>query len=151
MAKADGDIVWFDGVQVNQGESAFAFEDKPAGEGVWADYSATSTIVGWSSFTQKSIYLKKIGKIVFVAFRFEGTSDSTSTTFTLPYTAINATCHFGGALVNAQDNSVTLTTASRAVLLANTSTVLCFSDMSGGAWTASNNKVIQGSLWYESA
>jgi hypothetical protein len=29
MAKADGDIVWFDGIQVNCGESAFAFSDKP--------------------------------------------------------------------------------------------------------------------------
>jgi len=59
---------YFDGAMLVEGESAFAFSDKPAGEGVWTDYSATSTIVGWSSFTTKEIYTKKIGnkKIIYV-------------------------------------------------------------------------------------
>ena len=38
----------------------------------WTDYSATSTIVGWSSYTTKSIFYKKIGKLVFVQFVISG-------------------------------------------------------------------------------
>ncbi len=69
------------------------------------DYSATSTVVGWSSFTTKDIRYKKIGKTVFVWYSFNGTSDSTTTTFTLPFTAgLGATTSVPQALT--MDNGV---------------------------------------------
>jgi len=80
---------YFDGAMCVEGSSAFAFADKPAGEGVWANYSAVSTIVGWSSFTTKLIYTKKIGKTVFVSFFLHGVSNATTISFTLPYKSSN--------------------------------------------------------------
>ena len=58
----------------------------------WIDYSATSTIVGWSSFTTKVIKYRIIGKQVFFNIDLNGTSNSATTSFTLPYNSntINA-------------------------------------------------------------
>ena len=50
----------------------------------WIDYSATSTVVGWSSFTSKVIRYRILGKQMFVSFFINGTSNSTSASFTLP-------------------------------------------------------------------
>jgi len=51
---------------------------------VWVDYSGSSTVVGWSSFTTKNIRYSVNGKQVTVNYYIEGTSDSASITFTLP-------------------------------------------------------------------
>lgn len=51
----------------------------------WIDFSEQSTIVGWSSYTGKQIRYKQIGSIVFVQYLIAGTSNSTSSTFTLPF------------------------------------------------------------------
>lgn len=54
----------------------------------WIDYSATSTIVGWSSYTTKKLQYKLIdSNLMVVQFNIEGTGSGTSTTFTLPYSA----------------------------------------------------------------
>ena len=50
------------------------------------DYSSTSTIVGWSAYTTKQIKYKMIGSVYFVFFNIAGTSNSTTTYFTLPIT-----------------------------------------------------------------
>ena len=55
----------------------------------WVDYSATSTIVGWSSFTTKSLRYRIIGKQLFFQALINGTSNSTSVTFTLPFNVTN--------------------------------------------------------------
>jgi hypothetical protein len=54
---------------------------------VWTDYSGTSTVTGWTSFTTKVIDYKKVGNLVFVKFRLIGTSNTTGANFTLPLTA----------------------------------------------------------------
>src|SRR5205814_10418940 len=61
----------------------------------WMDYSATSTIVVWTSFTSKLIFYKKIGKDVFVQFELTGTSNATTSTFTLPFTMANSVDLYG--------------------------------------------------------
>jgi len=149
-AKADGDIVWFDGVQVNQGESAFAFSDKPAGEGVWADYFATSTIVGWSSFTDSYIYTKKIGKTVFVRYLLSGTSNSTTTTFTVPYNSITFSLFAHGYTTDA---GTPTTTGGLLTLAANDTVVTCYKTMAGVAtdWTNNGTKTVAGQFCYEVA
>ncbi len=116
----------------------------------WTDYSATSTIVGWVSFGTKSIYYKKIGKLVFVCFTIIGTSNATSISFTLPYTSANTIVTFGGAMRIATNNDVGITGASCVRLLSNSATVNCYTDMYEAAWTNSGNKVVSGSFWYES-
>ena len=113
---------------------------------VWTDYSAISTIVGWTSFTTKQIYYKKVGKLIFCAFYLSGTSDSATTTFTLPS---NATQYFGGAIAQAKDNGSTLTTAVRIFGGGGGNAFAAYKDFSSASWTTSGTKEIIGSFWYE--
>jgi hypothetical protein len=115
----------------------------------WTDYSATSTIVGWASFTDKQIYTKKIGNTVFVSFRIEGTSNETSTSFTLPYTSSN-TVRINGCAVTADAGAFT-TTGGRIYFDGNSTTVTLSKDMAGAAWTNSGTKIIVGQLFYDVA
>lgn len=121
----------------------------------WTDYTATSTIVGWSSFTsgRKFIMYKKIGKLMLVAFHLEGTSNSATTSFTLPVAAVTVgtAFDFSTNLGFAQDNTVTLTAASRLRLPNASSTVECFKDCGTTGWTTSGTKIVEGLFWYEAA
>jgi len=147
---ADGDY-YIDSVQINEGSSAFAFSPKPAEEGVWADYSAVSTIVGWSSFTIKKIYTKKIGRTVFVAFAISGTSNATNVTFTLPYTSSSVTdLQQANAMASAKNNGSFLTAAAPCTILSSTSTATCYPSYPTGSWTDSGAKEVFGTLIYES-
>ena len=112
----------------------------------WADYSASSTIVGWTSISSKSIYTKKVGKTVFVQFSIGGTSNSTSTTFTLPYTKSSDISQIFMFL--ATDNSQSSIVAYGAVG-SNSATVTLNKDTAGDAWTASGTKSIYGQFWYQ--
>lgn len=116
----------------------------------WADYSATSTIVGWTSISSKAIYTKKIGKIVFVAFEITGTSNANSVTFTIPYTN-NSVLISQGASGQCSDNSSNLTTPALIYLPANSAIVNMFKDFSGATWTTSGTKSVYGTFWFHSA
>lgn len=118
----------------------------------WTEYSSVSTITGWSSFTQKGIYYKKIGKLVFVYFHLAGVSNSTSVSFTLPYTSYDTSLSggvYGATLIDASDNSAELTVASKVQLPVNSSTATCYTNMGSGAWTNSGGKTAIGQFWYE--
>lgn len=114
----------------------------------WYDYSATSTIVGWSSFTTKQIYVKKIGKSVLVMFRLVGTSNSTAISFTLPYSIanINLMLPTGFQL----DNDVVLVHQGLINADTGSSLISIFKDVNFTAWTASGGKQVVGQFWYES-
>lgn len=113
------------------------------------DYSSTSTIVGWSSFTTKLIYYRKVGKRVDVWFNLAGTSNSTTTSFTLPYA--NANVMEINAAASAEDNSSFLTTPGLIQVLANLSTASLFKDTSGANFTGSGTKRIYGQFWFYTA
>ena len=111
----------------------------------WTDYSALSTIVGWTSYTIKKIFYKKIGKLVFVQFDIEGVSDDTVATFTLPYS---------------QQSDLKLVKAAREIddgaadigfytLAAGGSTVTCYPDIAGSAWANSGNKYVYDQFLFE--
>ena len=114
-------------------------------ETAWTDYSATSTIVGWSSYTTKLIYYKDIGKTRFVTYVLAGTSNSTSTTFTVPSASSNTVDTVFAS--RAMDNSVEGATGLGA-LLPNSSTVNCYRSALA-AWTASGTKVVAGQFTYQ--
>jgi hypothetical protein len=117
----------------------------------YTDYASTSSITGWSSFTsgRKHINYKKIGKIVFVSFHLEGTSNATSISFTLPYASVSQYGSFGGALTFTYDNTLAKTTAGRVELSSANGQANCFSDANAGTWTASGTKIVTGSFWYQ--
>ncbi len=117
-------------------------------EGPWPDYSATSTITGWSSFTYKEILYKKIGKLVFVSFNLNGTSDSISVTFTLPYSK-NTLPTVINFMIRLADNGVVLATPGYGTLVTNT--VTCYKDLASTIWTNSGNKIVIGQFCYQEA
>lgn len=112
----------------------------------WIDYSATSTIVGWSSFITKSIRYRVIGKMVFVYFVLNGTSNNTSTTFTLPFNSVNTQ---GLNIIYAINNGTFVTQTSFAYTTLN-SNVLTLSQ-NNQIWTSSGSKQAWGQLFYEIA
>jgi hypothetical protein len=114
----------------------------------WTDYSATSTITGWSSYTYKLIYYKKITDLIFVQFYIRGTSDSTSTNFSLPFAQNN------DLIVNVwariKDNGGAWSTGFAEVSPAG-STCYVYPTAAGGSWTASGEKGVLGQFWYETS
>jgi len=138
---------YFDGAICVEGESAFAYADKPAGEGVWKDYFATSTIVGWQAGKTGTIYVKKIGKTVFVSYAILGTSDSATTTFTLPYTGATGNVYDLGM---AWDNGGPYV-VGKILLPAGDAVVTLNKDVTGAAFTNSGTKYVFGNFFYESA
>lgn len=114
-------------------------------DGAWTDYSASSTIVGWSSFTTKKLYYKDIGKTRFVYFKFDGTSNSTTTSFTLPSASSN-TIDLGGQIRTDDNGNINL---GHYVLLAGASTVNCYYGVAAATWTASGTKRLLGQFTYQ--
>ena len=103
----------------------------------WVDYSATSTIVGWSSFTTKVLKYRVIGKQIFFIVEFDGTSNSTSATFTMPSNTINSILTYGWAKNNGVSNPQALIYTT-----ANSNTITCYNGNSS-TWTASGSKGFQ--------
>ena len=122
-------------------------------EASWTDYSATSTVTGWSAFTTKKIYYTKIGKLVFASFEIIGTSNTTGASFTLPFTSANTTVGFTGSGGQIVDNGGAFdTTASLVFLPANSAVVSIYRTLSGAnTFTASGTKQVKGTIVYESA
>ena len=74
---------------------------------MWYDYSDTSKIVGWSAYTRKGIFINYRENTIHVVVSIQGTSNSTSTTFTLPVNAcaegarvMNGALFFTGTAIN---------------------------------------------------
>ena len=122
----------------------------------WTAYGATSTVVGWSSFTSKSIYYKKVGKLVFVQFDIGGVSDSGAVSFTLPFEN-NSNLGMWAKLGFAYDNtSYTAVTGSQNAVIymaASSTAVTCGRYLAStlGNWTASNDKQVIGEFFYEAS
>ena len=117
----------------------------------WTSYHATSTIVGWSSFTTKLIFYTKSGKLVFFKFFLSGTSNSTAVSFTLPISSPSDGLYGEGLVSRAQDNAVNITTACAWELAPGTNIVNCYKDHALGVWTNTGTKRVIGQGWYQSA
>ena len=109
------------------------------------DYSAISTIVGWSSFTSKVLTYLKIGKLVLVQYYISGTSNSATTTVTLPYAVAGGLDNFGVGY--AIDNGGAAVPARFQIT---GSTLYLSPSMSTGwtVWTASGTKTVRGHFFY---
>ncbi len=112
------------------------------------DYSGTSTVVGFSSFSVKQIYIKKIGKLVHVDVYLYGTSNTNNDiTFTLPYANALGTAA-GYTPIFRYDNG---TMDGLGCLFFNgASSIRVTKNLTGvgNEWTASGNKGIIGHFTY---
>lgn len=113
----------------------------------FVDYGATSTIVGWSSYTVRSIRYHVLGDIVFVSFFINGASNAGTASFTLPFTAVNNNVNFMFPTYNL-DNNVNPGVPGLGSLFANANTVNLYTNYGGSGWTASGTKRVQGEFFY---
>lgn len=110
------------------------------------DYSGTSTITGWSSFTNKDLVYKRVGHTVHVWFRLGGTSDSATTSFTLPRTnELGFAVRF---MIRCNDNGGSFVIGN-CQMTDGSATVTCYSDAGSTGWTASGSKNVFGYICYE--
>lgn len=117
------------------------------GLGDLIDYSATSTVVGWSSFTNKQIYYRKIGKQVFCNFLLAGTSNSTDVTFTLP-DSNNANVTAQTLSVQIVNNGAVSNTPGRVITNLSSNVVTVNRDRSQTAFTNTGTKTVSGQFFY---
>lgn len=117
--------------------------------GAWVDYSGTSTVTGWSSTTTKVIKYTVIGKVAIIEFAIQGTSNTTTVTFTTPFTNLSSSKARGcyGA-----DNGVAIAAGAVAWANSNSGTVTVYTNWAlASTWTASGNKHVVGSIELEIA
>jgi hypothetical protein len=116
----------------------------------WTNYASSSTIVGWSSFSYKNIYYKKIEKTVFVMVCLDGTSNDTVATFTLPYSMDS-----GGSLymytTNYAINAGGTAAAGSMIIYAGENLVHCYPTVQPTVWSNINEKIVAGQFFYQSA
>jgi hypothetical protein len=109
----------------------------------WVDYSSTSTVVGWEAGVTKKIYYKILGNIAFVIFDFDGTSNSATTTFTLPFTA--------GYYLDTLPSGYVLDAGSALTspggIIFTSTTVSLYKTVSQAAFTATGLKRIKGQFF----
>ncbi len=115
--------------------------------GSWVDYSATSTIVGWSALTTKLIYYVLIGKVCYVTFYLSGTSNATTATFTLPVTSAGSETLAGGIYI--VNNGADSVNGGFADIAAATSTVSVYRNNQLLAFTNSGSKLVLGQLFFQ--
>jgi hypothetical protein len=119
------------------------------GIGAWTDYSATSTVTGWSSTTVKKIYYTVVNNIVFVYFDIVGTSNQTYARFTVPYNAANTIdiqrfCY--AYSLNNGDPLPTNGAVNIGTISKSTAIVDCL--FGQGTWTNSGDKIVCGQFYY---
>ncbi len=110
----------------------------------WVDYSATSTITGWSSYTTKLIQYQVVGNIMRVMVQIEGTGTGTSVSFTLP----NSATAWGTQYFILHTRNNTTQSASVATVAANGSTVTVSNSASTtSSWTNGVGRDVQGQFF----
>lgn len=98
----------------------------------------SSSVTGFSGTPTQSVKLMQIGKLGIISAQISGTSNNSSFTFTIPYTADGQT----NSTARVMDNG-TWKTAGTIEIITNTSTVNVYIDSSGSGFTASGTKAVQ--------
>ena len=112
----------------------------------WVDYSATSTIVGFSAFSEKDIRYLIIGDLCTIYINIVGTSNSTFFTFTLPFNNTGGTQWIPLKIRNGGTFPAALGYAD---LPSSSSTVTLYATVAAGNWTASGAKGVYYSFSFK--
>jgi nitrogen fixation protein len=116
-----------------------------ANNAVVTDISLTSTIVGWSSFTTRSIIEFDFGGAVLLLFDLRGISNSTSITFTVTNTNTGRNAQ---NQIRVENNGVFQNSPGLCSLPNGSATVSIFFNNTPSGFTASGNKSAVGQIWY---
>lgn len=107
----------------------------------WVDYASTSTIVGFATITTRELRYLIIGNVAIYYFNIQGTSNSSTFTFTI-HTNHNGNIYFNGSGYTL--NNTTSNNPSR-MLISNASNVITLAPaLTGGTWSASGGKGCSG-------
>lgn len=111
----------------------------------WVDISNTSTIVGWASFTQKSIAYKVIdNNLVYFKGILVGVSNSGLANFDIPFTSANTSKNVGvSTIVN---NSIIQNELGVVGNQPNTNIVNIYRNTTGSAFATSGTKTVEFSI-----
>ena len=121
----------------------------------FTDYSATSTITGFSAYSNKYIFYKRIGFTVNLWFFFTGTSNVNTFQFTVPYTVKNSTgylpsCTLSFAKDGGSDTDFGMTSGMvRAFATYSTNVLRLDRSGSGTGWTNSGDKGAAGAITFQ--
>lgn len=119
--------------------------------GIWKTYTPASQ-TGWTALPTGTYRYTAIGKLVILRISMTaGTSNATTASIALPFTAANVGGSVGGANTYAIDDGTELTTMSRWAIAPNSTTIGFYKDAATGAWTASGTKRIYCIAIYERA
>lgn len=113
-------------------------------------FAYTTTTTGWSSTTTKVSEFWIKGRIVYMRFYVDGTSNATTANCTLPTTARagDATLRWEGANGYTADNNVDVTVANRWYIAAGGTVVNFYKNMFNDGWTNSAQKIVVSSPYY---
>lgn len=119
-----------------------------AGTGTRSDIPLAGTPAGqgFSSTTSDVLRYSREGNIVTCEFNIQGTSNATTFTFTLPFTAKTSIERSGFCGL---DNTSRTGVDPRIDLAATSATATVYKDLTGAAWTGSGTKAVNGCLVYE--
>lgn len=109
--------------------------------------SGTSTVTGWSSYTIFEIYYKKVGNQVTIWFNIEGTSNSTSTNFTVPAELACAVSPNTFQQATRISNNGIYAIGLAVIGTSNTQ-IDFYATLAGGGFSATGSKTINGTLTY---
>jgi hypothetical protein len=112
----------------------------------WVDWSATATAAGLQAGYTKTVYYKKIGKMVFVNFTIAGTAngDQAYIALSLPY--VPATGNQQGHHHCTSTRGAT--TSASYLIVVNADNIRCYADPAGTHWNG-DAVGVYGTCWYE--
>ena len=109
----------------------------------WVDISLTSTIVGWSALTVRTIRYLDVGNAFIYYIFLNGTSNSTNVTFTIDYTPTISLPYFG-ALIPINNGNFLTGLAPANLTAASNIVTIPLAQNSGATWLASGTKSVRG-------
>ncbi len=114
-----------------------------------AEFAYTPAEVGWSSMTVQKGWFSIHGRMVFLRLNMSGTSNATTATAGLPYSAASGTdLRWDGINGYIANNGVDITVATRWAITSGGSVVSFYTDMNNGAWANANEKTIVALISY---
>jgi hypothetical protein len=116
-----------------------------AANDAWTAFSPATTGFSGTPTTTLAKYMQ-LGKLVFIALEVTGTSNATSTGFSLPVAPKNSDVIGCGRAV---DNSASTSTPLLTLTAASTTVQVSKDNGGGNTWTASGTKVFQVHFFYE--
>lgn len=113
----------------------------------WVDYSSTSMVTGWSSYTEKILRYKTVGKIQFWFYSLSGTSNSTSASFTIPNASASALTI--AKLIDYTYDNGSYQTSPGNLILGGSATTVNLYKAGITLWTNSGTKTCSGQFFIE--